>query len=223
VTAGRAGPALLDGYDAERRGHATAMVSFATRVGSMYQPRNRATEIVRDGFFRAVQRIPGARDYILQMKYKPAPRYTAGAVVAAERPDPGSPVGRQFGQPFVEDADGARRLLDDVLGPVVAVIGLTRDPTRHLSPEARVRLERAGGRTFEVRPSRPGARSGLADPGSGSIGLVDVDGAFRDLLLARPQDEVLVVRPDRYVAAACRADALEGVLDRLHERLDTPR
>jgi 3-(3-hydroxy-phenyl)propionate hydroxylase len=52
---------------------------------------------------------------------------------------------------------------------------------------------------------------------------VDVDGAFRDLLLARPQDEVLVVRPDRYVAAACRADALEGVLDRLHERLDTPR
>uniref|UniRef100_UPI001C692662 bifunctional 3-(3-hydroxy-phenyl)propionate/3-hydroxycinnamic acid hydroxylase n=1 Tax=Pseudonocardia pini TaxID=2758030 RepID=UPI001C692662 len=81
VTAGRAGPALLDTYDAERRGHATAMVSFATRVGAMYQPRSRRTEIVRDGFFRAVQRIPGARDYILQMRYKPAPRYGAGAVV----------------------------------------------------------------------------------------------------------------------------------------------
>jgi 3-(3-hydroxy-phenyl)propionate hydroxylase len=223
VTAGRAGPSLLGGYDAERRGHATAMVSFATRVGGMYQPRNRATEIVRDGFFRAVQRIPGARDYILQMKYKPAPRYTAGAVVPPERPDPGSPVGRQFGQPLVENTEGVRCLLDDVLGPVLAVIGLTGDPARRLSAAARSRLDRAGGRTFEVRPSGAGARSGLADPGAGSTGLVDVDGAFRDLLLARPQDEVLVVRPDRYVAAACRADALERTLDRLHGVLDTPR
>jgi len=97
VTAGRAGPALLDSYDAERRGHATAMVSFATRVGAMYQPRCRGTEFVRDGFFRAVQRIPGARDYILQMKYKPAPRYTTGAIVPA--PTPGRRSGGNSANP----------------------------------------------------------------------------------------------------------------------------
>lgn len=220
VTAGRAGPALLDSYDAERRGHATAMVSFATRVGSMYQPRNRTTEIVRDGLFRAVQRIPGARDYILQMKYKPAPRYTTGAVVQPAAPDPGSPVGRQFGQPTVQDAAGARRLLDDALGPVLAVIGLTTDPARHLSPAGAARLAAAGGQLFEARPTDAAARSDLA--GASSTVLVDVDGALRDLALTRPQDEVLVVRPDRYVAAACRAADLDAALDDLHTRLGTP-
>jgi 3-(3-hydroxy-phenyl)propionate hydroxylase len=221
VTAGRAGPTLLDSYDAERRGHATAMVSFATRVGSMYQPRNRATEIVRDGLFRAAQRIPGARDYILQMKYKPAPRYTTGAVVPPAQPDTGSPVGRQFGQPTVQDASGARRLLDDVLGPVLAVIGLTADPARHLSPAGTARLAAAGGRLFEARPTDAAARSDLA--GAGSTVLVDVDGALRDLVLARPQDEVLVVRPDRYVAAACRAADLDTTLGRLLDLLAAPR
>ncbi|MBW0102630.1 bifunctional 3-(3-hydroxy-phenyl)propionate/3-hydroxycinnamic acid hydroxylase [Pseudonocardia sp. KRD291] len=226
VTAGRAGPALLDSYDAERRGHSTAMVSFATRVGSMYQPRSRRTEVVRDGFFRAVQRIPGARDYILQMKYKPAPCYTVGAVVPG--PDAGSPVGRQFGQPRMEAADGAPGLLDDILdrtgegaGPVLAVIGLTADPADHLGTAARDRLARAGGHLFAVRPGGPAARAGASAPGR-STALVDADGAFRDLLLARPQDEVVVVRPDRYVAAACHAVELEGVLDRLHTLLGTP-
>src|SRR5690606_19032036 len=78
VTSGKCEPSLLKTYDAERRGHAETMVSFATRVGRMYQPRNRVTETVRNAFFRGVQQVPGARDYILQMKYKPAPRYTEG-------------------------------------------------------------------------------------------------------------------------------------------------
>jgi 3-(3-hydroxy-phenyl)propionate hydroxylase len=33
--------------------------------------------------------------------------------------------------------------------------------------------------------------------------LTDIDGAFRDWLLAHPTDEVIVLRPDRYVAAVC--------------------
>jgi 3-(3-hydroxy-phenyl)propionate hydroxylase len=37
-----------------------------------------------------------------------------------------------------------------------------------------------------------------------------VDGAFRDWLLARPGEEVIVVRPDRYVAAVCDRAGLES-------------
>ena len=40
---------LLDSYDAERRTHAETMVSFATRVGAMYQPRSLRTERVSVG------------------------------------------------------------------------------------------------------------------------------------------------------------------------------
>jgi 3-(3-hydroxy-phenyl)propionate hydroxylase len=224
VTAGRADPVLLDTYDVERRGHASAMVSFATRVGQMYQPRNRATEIVRDGLFRAVQRVPGARDYILQMKYKPAPRYEHGVVVhgvdRAGKPEASSPVGRQFGQPFVEDGDGARRRLDDVLGTSIAVLGLAGDPGLGLAPRERELLSRMDARLWEVLPSRAGRRhrAGAAQPDGENV-LTDVDGAFRDHRLARPRDEVLLLRPDRYVAAACRLDDLAGVVERLHAQL----
>ncbi|WP_409330868.1 bifunctional 3-(3-hydroxy-phenyl)propionate/3-hydroxycinnamic acid hydroxylase [Trujillonella humicola] len=223
VTGGRAAPQLLDTYDEERRDHAWAMVSFATRVGSMYQPRNRATEVVRDTVFRAVQVIPGAREYILQMKYKPAPRYERGVVVDAAG-DRGSPVGRLFGQPVVEDAGGTRRRLDDVLGPTIAVLGLAGDPEAHLSPESRKVLDRLGATVWAVAPPRPGRRastSAPADTGPGT--LFDVTGAFRDIRLDRPQDEVLVLRPDRYVAAACPLADLDRVVATLDRIIAPPR
>ena len=224
VTAGRAAPQLLDTYDAERRGHARAMVSFATRVGGMYQPRNRATEVVRDVFFRGVQVIPGARDYILQMKYKPAPRYEQGVVVDPGT-DKGSPVGKLFGQPFVEDADGRRRRLDDVFGTSFAVLGLTGHPDAHLSAAGRTVLDRLGATVWEVAPPRPGRRSAAPDgrPEPGPDALYDVTGAFRDIRLERPQDEVLVLRPDRYVAAACRMADLDRVVATLGRLVGEPR
>jgi 3-(3-hydroxy-phenyl)propionate hydroxylase len=224
VTAGRAGEHLLDTYDAERRGHARAMVSFATRVGGMYQPRNRVTEVVRDAFFRGVQVIPGARDYILQMKYKPAPRYEEGVVVDATS-DKDSPVGRLFGQPFLEDSAGVRRRLDDVLGASFAVLGLNGDPVASLSDAGRKVLDRLGAKVWEVVPPRPGRRSGAADgrPEPGTNALFDVTGAFRDQRLERPQDEVLVLRPDRYVAVACRAADLDRALTTLDRAVGEPR
>jgi 3-(3-hydroxy-phenyl)propionate hydroxylase len=227
VTAGRAGEHLLETYDTERRGHAEAMVSFATRIGRMYQPRSRATEVVRDAFFRGVQLIPGARDYILQMKYKPAPRYHEGVVVGADPKDRSSPIGRLFVQPWVRDGDGRRRRLDDLLGSSIAVLGLTDDPARHLSPANLRRLADLDALLVRVRPPVPGRRhaSPAEDPAAqdlpdiGRIEVDDGDGAFRDLRLERPQDEVVVVRPDRYVAAACRADRLDAVIGELCDRL----
>ncbi len=220
VTSGRCGAGLLATYDAERRGHAETMVSFATRMGRMYQPRNRATEAVRDMVFRGVQKVPGARDYILQMKYKPAPRYTTGVVAGPGTGHKGSQVGRLFGQPWMLTEDGRRRRLDDVLGSSIAVLGLTGDPSEHLSDDTLARLAHQGAVLVRVSPPPPGRRvpvprpdsAGLPDPGKiEQAELHDIDGHFRDLLLARPEDEMIVLRPDRYVAAACRAADLDAV------------
>jgi 3-(3-hydroxy-phenyl)propionate hydroxylase len=68
VVRGHASAALLDSYDRERRPHAEKMVQFATKMGSMYSPKNVFTERVRDVAFQAAQKLPGGRDYILQMK-----------------------------------------------------------------------------------------------------------------------------------------------------------
>ncbi|KQC38200.1 bifunctional 3-(3-hydroxy-phenyl)propionate/3-hydroxycinnamic acid hydroxylase [Frankia sp. ACN1ag] len=236
VLAGRADERLLDSYDAERRAHAETMVSFATRVGAMYEPRNRFTERVRDAFFVGVQRIPGARDYILQMKYKPLPRYTEGAVLAPAAPDKNSPVGRMFGQPSVETADRLRMKLDDVVGPSFAVIGIGRDPAATLSAEGLAFWRALGALTIRVDPARTARRgapaedsaatataaTANAEPATGTLLVRDIDGAFRDLRLGRPADEIIILRPDRYVLAVCPAAELEATTRRLRSLLGVP-
>lgn len=222
VVRGQAGESVLASYDVERRKHATAMVSFATRIGQMYSPRNRATEVARDSLFRVVNRVPGARDYILQMKYKPMPDYTGGLVVPSG--SPGSIVGRMAPQPVVEAPDGSRRRLDDVLGDWFAVVGIHCDPLEHLGEAGRAEWERLGTRFVAVQVPRavPLEERGVAaaaTTGAGSWRGADVDGVFADLALARPADQVLIVRPDRYVMAACRAVELDQVTGRIGEML----
>src|SRR6202161_3068253 len=170
------------------------MVNFATRMGQMYSPHSLATERARAPAFRGAQKIPGARDYILQMKYKPMPRYLRGAIVPYTGTSRDVPLGRMFTQPAVENADGDRVLLDDAIGSSFALLGLHPDPAdRHKH---------------------------RAKPGDDwSVIVEDVDGVFRDWLLKRPADNVIVLRPDRYVAAVCPLADLERVTGRLRQTL----
>ena len=213
VVDGRASDSVLASYDVERRGHATQMVQFATRIGAMYKPHNLVTERLRDVLFRALQLLPGGQEYILQMKYKPMPRYEEGIVVRPTS-DPGLDdlVGRMFMQPTVETTEGRERaMLDDVLGPWFAVIGVHVDPAAALDADSMRWWSALGARFFHVlaarsgpHPTRPAPPVRAASaPASVSITLEDVNGEFRDWLLARPHGEIVVLRPDRYVAAVC--------------------
>jgi 3-(3-hydroxy-phenyl)propionate hydroxylase len=213
VVDGRAEAGVLDTYDAERRGHAAAMVGFATRIGRMYSPRNRATERVRDAAFRALQLVPGAREYILQMRYKPMPRYTEGVVVDP-RGGRDDPVGTMFMQPVVEAADQRRSKLDDAIGPWFAVIGIDLDPLDAMTDDDRSWWTSIGATFVSVAPSRSGRPLG---PQGATTVLGDVDGAFRDWRLANPDREVVVLRPDRYVAAVCDRGSLAAATAALRD------
>jgi 3-(3-hydroxy-phenyl)propionate hydroxylase len=227
VLNGSAGDGLLDTYDSERREHAATMVNFATRMGQMYSPRSNATERVRDAAFRGAQKIPGARDYILQMKYKPMPRYVHGAVVPYAGASKDVPLGRMFTQPAVENADGDLVMLDDALGSSFALLGLHVDPSSGLSADAAAWWRSLGARSVQVLAPRgapgpdPGGRRKRPDRPGGdwSVIVEDVDGAFRDWLLKHPADNVIVLRPDRYVAAVCPLADLEQVTGRLRRIL----
>jgi len=222
VVGGRATARILDSYDRERRGNASEMVEFATRMGRMYKAKSPLTERVRNTVFRGAQKVPGARDYILQMKYKPVPRYTEGLVVGGTRAERGSLVGRPFPQPLVWTAAGEGPRLDDVLGSRIAVLGLVPDAARALSARTTGRLRAQGGVLAQVKPPKVYQRDSAepADPAA-VIEVFDNDGGLRDLLLARPADEVYVLRPDRYVAAACRAADLDRVLAAFLAQLET--
>lgn len=204
VTRGVAKPAMLDTYDIERRTHASAMVSFAHRIGQMYRPRNVVTERLRDVGFRIAHKLPGGKEYILQMKYKPMPRYTHGVVAVGDETRTADPVGRMFMQPDVETTMG-RVKFDDAIGDWFAVVGVGFDPYLSLDDACRQWWVSIGARFIHVRPARPiRIAAGSADLEMHDVvDVEDVDGAFRDWKLARPREEIIVLRPDRYVAATC--------------------
>ena len=189
----------LDSYEAERRDHALAMVNFATWIGRLYRPYNRLTERVRDAFFSAVQSMPGIRDYILQLRFKPMPKYTRGLVLREGHPA----LGTMFMQPDVERADGRRCKLDDAIGSGFCVLGVNVDPSEHLSPSDRALWKQLGATLVQINRSRAGGHF-TAQTDSGTMVLDDVEGRFRDWLDDNAPKNLVVLRPDRYVAAVCR-------------------
>lgn len=200
VVRGVGGEGLLASYDAERRPHAAEMVRFATRMGAMYRPHSHGTERARDLVFRGVQRIPGGRDYVLQMKYKPMPRYVAGIVAGVDRRDKADPVGRMFPQPQVV-LDGERVLLDEALGPWFTVLRLGGDPAG-LDDAALDWWRDLGARLIRVRFDAD------EQPARGrAVAIDDVDGALARWRSQHPEVDVVALRPDRYVAIACSAEA----------------
>ena len=84
VVNGRAGDGLLDTYDVERRKHARAMIDLSTMVGRVISPTNRRVAAARDLMVRAASVVPSLKRYVLEMRFKPMPRYEHGAVVHAE-------------------------------------------------------------------------------------------------------------------------------------------
>jgi 3-(3-hydroxy-phenyl)propionate hydroxylase len=228
VLSGRTHPSILDTYETERRDHAVKMVNFATAIGSFYAPNNFVTEAFRDLFFRLVQSLPSVRDYVLQMKFKPLPRYINGVVAHPERIRGDSPVGRMFVQPLVETSDRRSVRLDDAIGDWFSFIGINQDPAAFLADEQRRYWISQGATFVQVNKSRRLPSAVKAN--NGTIVLDDVSGAFRDWKMAHPSESFIILRPDWYLAAICgekelmdTAARLRAVLEGLQRRLGTER
>ncbi len=145
VVKGHADNALLDTYDVERRKHARAMIDLSTMVGRVISPTNRRVAALRDRVIHAASVVPTLKRYILEMRFKPMPRYHQGAVFHAEPPSEASPTGTLFIQPRVDTRDQQNVLLDDVLGTGFAVLCWSNNLRAVLGDKAFDRLESPGG------------------------------------------------------------------------------
>jgi len=199
VAAGRAGDALLDSYDQERRKHARAMIDLSTMVGKVISPTDRRVVAVRDVLVRAAAAIPPVKRYVLGMRFKPMPKYDRGAVVHGWSRSPVSPVGTLFIQPKVDTRERADALLDDVLGPWFAVLCWNNDPRAVLGDEAFARWKAVGARFVAVRPSCQLHWTGQDHEDVLVVG--DRTGAFKAWFDAQ-RDSVLFLRPDRAIAGS---------------------
>lgn len=207
IVHGQLRPSVLESYEHERHAHAKAMIDLADVFGALLMPTHRVKAWLRDAFFSGVRWLPGVKNYVLQMRFKPMPKYDRGVVV------PGAPaVGRMLIQPDVEDADGVRRKLDDVLGPWFAVIGWRVDPQAALSPQDRAFWQALGARFVCIDRARgAGQRAASAH---GTVHVEDIDNHVEDWMASHPGGAVVVLRPDRYIAAQCSAEQLADVTRR---------
>ncbi|MCV7261038.1 bifunctional 3-(3-hydroxy-phenyl)propionate/3-hydroxycinnamic acid hydroxylase [Mycobacterium shimoidei] len=199
VINGQADDALLDTYDVERRKHARAMIDLSTLVGRVISPTNRRVAAARDLLVRSASIVPSLKRYVLEMRFKPMPRYETGAVVHTV---PDSPVGTLFVQPRVDLRERQDVLLDDVLGTGFAVLCWNNNPREILGAQEFANWKAIGARFVAARPQTQLHWTGHDDPDVVIVG--DRDGDLKGWFDSH-RESVLFLRPDRCIAGACIA------------------
>ena len=219
VVSGRADDRLLDTYDIERRKHARAMIDLSTMVGRVISPTDRRVAAARDLLVRSASIVPSLKRYVLEMRFKPMPRYEQGAVVHAipnQPRRPGSPAGTLFIQPRVDTRTQSDVLLDDVLGPWFAVLCWNNNPRKILGDDAFAKWKALGACFVALRPLTQLHWVGHDDPDVVIVG--DRAGGLKSWFDVH-QESVVFLRPDRCIAGACIAqlapDLSAALLDTL--------
>ena len=165
---------------------------------------------------RSASLVPSLKRYVLEMRFKPMPRYEQGAVVHDEprsarssrssvvvsSPRKRSSVGTLFVQPRVDTRTQQNVLLDDVLGPWFSVVCWNKNPHALLGAEAFARWKALGATFVAVRPVCQLFWTGQDDPDVVIAG--DRTGALKSWFDTQAES-VLFLRPDRSVAGACIA------------------
>lgn len=215
VVKGLAGEALLDTYEQERRDHAKAMINLSVMAGHVLAPPKRWQGTLRDGISWLLNYLPPVKRYFLEMRFKPMPQYSAGALVAADFEVKDSPVGRMFIQPKVLTEAGKDVLLDEVIGSNFAIIAWGCDPTWGLRAEQVAFWRNLGTRFIQVLPSVQLKAEREVSEGVIRIG----DSGRLKEWFGRYPASIAVVRPDRFLAGLAIPQTLGQVCDSLAQAL----
>lgn len=207
VLKGDASDALLDTYETERRPHAQAMIDLSVRLGKIVMTTDRRRAWLRDALVSAANRTRRGRRYFTEMRYRPATRFAAGAVVHLEDQPLHALVGRVLPQPHVLHGSGHERVrLDDVLGNGWSLLGINVTDA-DWSAVHQAGLPR-GTEVDVVLDDRQ------APDAEGRRGVADADGTLQRLL-GDGRGRFVLVRPDRVVATTFSALEAEQVVEQL--------
>ncbi len=211
------GPRLLDTYEQERKPHAWALIEMAIRIGRFMMPTSAVQAFLMQSLIRLLSVFPPARDYLMQMKFKPKPRFRTGFVVPDGAAESESLAGRLFVQPQVETPSGRRMPLDDALGRGFKLLVFSPSADAPL-PE----LPRAlGAERVDVVPQDYNFPYPLP-PQTERTMLRDCEGGIGAVL--RPFGSCAVLlRPDRYVAAVIPLAQPQATCDRVAALVEATR
>jgi 3-(3-hydroxy-phenyl)propionate hydroxylase len=177
VVRGELPASVLDSYEVERKPHVREVTRRAVLVGRLITARRPMWTKARDAVCRTVGRAERVRRLLIKYSWVPEPRYARGFLGGG-----GRVVGRKVPQPWVLDADGVRRRLDEVTAGHWTVLTTGAPPPAWTA---------AGAASFTVLP-----RGATPRPG----GVVDDDGVLV-AWLRRHRATTIVLRPDGFVYA----------------------
>ena len=204
VMRGKAGDALLDSYEVERKPHVRAVVASAKEFGKIIGELDREAAVARDARLRAELKS-GTAETIRQ---KFIPDLASGLIACGAKL-----AGGLFVQPQVRAADGGVRRLDDFLKPEFAVVTATQEAMSWMSEASLLCWQQLGGERVVI------AGAGESSTRGGISTFVETDGIFSNWIRASEVSAV-IVRPDRYVyAGAGDADQLNILIARLMDAL----
>ena len=155
----------------------------------------------------AAARIPGLRQYVAEMRFKPKARFTVGFVLRGRFDVP--IVGTLAPNPLLLAADGRQQRFDAIAGAGFSLVAFDRGGTQRF-PIAMAGLWHELDARFVL--VLPGERTPQND--SEFTIAADIRGEFARAL-GPACDRVVLIRPDRIVAAAFRLEDLAHAEDAL--------
>ena len=215
VIQGKATAELLDSYQIERKDHAKAMIDLSVMAGHVLAPPKKWQGFVRDGIAYALNYIKPIKQYLLEMRFKPMPKYHDGALLSNGAKN--SPVGKMFIQPQVRLESGEKVLLDDVIANDFAIIAWGVDPQWGISDATMQVWKKLGVKFIQVIPEvQLGNKNRKQFEGVITVGDIGTD--IRSWF-GKTTESVVILRPDRFVAALAIPQTLDHISQQLFKKL----
>lgn len=216
ILKGYASHHILQSYDLERRQHATDLITLADNMGTILGLTSPLIAGVRDWIFQAFNNVEALRSHLVEFKFKPKPFIAKGLVYHPRKNiQPTDIVGKIFIQPYVETSDQQRVKMDTILGNWYSIVGFRTNPIGKLSDETKEFWTARETRFVQVNRSRSGfGRGKPLEAANDVICVEDVDHKLEDWF-STCRDEVVIIRPDRFIAATCSVEQLESTLEKL--------
>lgn len=215
VVQGKAGPELLDSYQIERKDHAKAMIDLSVMAGHVLAPPKKWQGFVRDGIAYALNYIKPIKQYLLEMRFKPMPQYHDGVLIQNKLKH--SPVGKMFIQPKVELVSGEQVLLDEIIGNDFAILAWGVDPQWGLSDATLQQWKKLGVKFIQVLPAVQ-LQNEKRKQFDGVICVGDIGTEIRSWF-GRTNDSMVILRPDRFVAALAIPQSVDQISQALFSKL----
>ncbi|MBM6443860.1 MULTISPECIES: bifunctional 3-(3-hydroxy-phenyl)propionate/3-hydroxycinnamic acid hydroxylase [Pseudomonas] len=216
VMKGILAPGILDTYESERRDHAWALIQLALNLGVVMAPASAFRAKLISGLFRAIGMVPPLRDYFLQMRFKPKPRFTKGLVIPSRIASPYK-TGEMFPQPTLFDESDCSIKLDHLMGDGFSLIQCGRSDSNDLGKLRHPLWNTLNAKRILIEPA--GEQVAIETTCSSMRTLKDKQSTLPSAFFE--SQAILLLRPDRYIAAIFDCHDEEHVVQALESLFQT--